>query len=170
MSDSHDNLPRIGEAVELFNERGVAAVVHLGDVISPFVVRILKNLDAKLYGVFGNNDGERVGLAYFFNQGGAGNLRLVGDFFDKEFEGVRVAGVHGLPDDALKGLALSGKYGVVLHGHTHQARVEKVGEALLVNPGETCGYLTGKATVALVDLEKLDAELVTLHEGEALQG
>jgi len=36
------------------------------------------------------------------------------------------------------------------------------GKTLLVNPGEVCGYLSGRKTVALLDLEEMNAEIVEL--------
>jgi putative phosphoesterase len=66
MSDSHDNLPAIREAVQFFNEAKVELVIHAGDMISPFVAKEIKNLNAEFKAVFGNNDGERDGLRHFF--------------------------------------------------------------------------------------------------------
>jgi len=42
------------------------------------------------------------------------------------------------------------------------ADVRKFGKALLVNPGEVGTWLYGKSTVALLDLEKMEAEIVEL--------
>ena len=39
---------------------------------------------------------------------------------------------------------------------------EKVKKTLVINPGEACGYLTGKSTIAIIDLEKMEAEIITL--------
>ena len=57
-------------------------------------------------------------------------------------------------------IAKSGDYDIVVYGHTHEIDIQK-GESLLLNPGETGGWTTGKATVAVVDLETLEA---TIHE------
>jgi len=43
------------------------------------------------------------------------------------------------------------------------ADVRRVGKALLVNPGEVSTWLYGKSTVALLDLEKMEAEIVELN-------
>ncbi|RLE69041.1 MAG: metallophosphoesterase, partial [Thermoprotei archaeon] len=40
---------------------------------------------------------------------------------------------------------------------------ERKNNVLIVNPGETFGLLYGKATVALVNLEKMTAELIKLE-------
>ena len=58
--------------------------------------------------------------------------------------------------------AASGKYNVIVFGHTHKPAVQREGKTLLLNPGETGGWLTGKGTVALLDLERLEAEIVPL--------
>jgi predicted phosphodiesterase len=33
---------------------------------------------------------------------------------------------------------------------------------LVVNPGELCGYLTGKPTFAIIDTDKVEAEIIEL--------
>jgi predicted phosphodiesterase len=40
--------------------------------------------------------------------------------------------------------------------------VYKRSKTLIVNPGEACGYLTGKSTVALLDTDKHKAEIIEL--------
>ena len=55
----------------------------------------------------------------------------------------------------------SGIYDVVVRGHTHTTEMIE-GKTLLVNPGEVCGYLSGRRTVALLDLEEIHAEIVEL--------
>ena len=62
----------------------------------------------------------------------------------------------------LRALAESGLYDVVVYGHTHQASLERRGKTLVVNPGELCGCLTGRSSYALIDLEKLETDLVLL--------
>ena len=55
----------------------------------------------------------------------------------------------------------SGAYDVVIYGHTHKARIEKKeNKALMINPGECCGRLTRRRTVAILDLEKEEAKIV----------
>ena len=62
LSDTHDNLPRIREAVEKLNAIGVEFVIHCGDFIAPFSLKPLSDLRCEYRGVFGNNDGEKSGL------------------------------------------------------------------------------------------------------------
>ncbi len=62
ISDTHDNLDAMDRAVEYLNSRDLEMVIHAGDYIAPFAAIALKRLNAKIVGVFGNNDGEKTGL------------------------------------------------------------------------------------------------------------
>jgi len=44
-------------------------------------------------------------------------------------------------------------------GHSHEPLVKDVDGTLLINPGEVCGYLTGKRTLCLLDPDKMRAEI-----------
>jgi putative phosphoesterase len=58
-------------------------------------------------------------------------------------------------------LVKSGNYDIVIRGHTHKLEV-KQGKCMMINPGETCGYLSGKKTVILLDPEDLSYESIVL--------
>ena len=59
-------------------------------------------------------------------------------------------------------LAESQKYEVIIYGHTHRTDLRKIGETLIINPGECGGWLTGKSTIALLDLKNLEAKIIKL--------
>jgi putative phosphoesterase len=59
-------------------------------------------------------------------------------------------------------LAESQKYEVIIYGHTHRTDLRKIGKTLIINPGECGGWLTGKSTIALLDLDNLEAEIIKL--------
>ena len=155
MSDSHDNIPNVARAVALFNEIDVDLVVHAGDFIAPFAIDPLADLNCRVVGVFGNNDGERVILAQRFE-----TIRgeVHPNLASVSLGGKNIAVMH-YPELAIP-IAKSGDYDIVVYGHTHKIDIQK-GEALLLNPGETGGWTTGKATIAVVDTQTLET---TLHE------
>ena len=157
IADSHDNVPMIERACELFNSQGVEMVFHAGDYIAPFSLNPLNDiLQCDYHGVFGNNDGERIGL----HKTADGRLSpSPAEFAVGEW---KVLLAHEMP--ILEGVATSGHYRLVAYGHTHSPDVQVKGQTLLVNPGECCGWLTDRCTVALVDLEKLDAQIVEVHD------
>jgi len=152
MADSHDNVPKIEAAVSLFNQRGVEHVLHAGDFVAPFAIDPLRALECPLLAVFGNNDGERLGLAARIREIGEVHAYLAtATLADR-----RLAMVH-YPELA-EPLARSGAFDLVIYGHTHRVD-QRRDDGLLLNPGETGGWLTGCSTVAVVDLTRLQVEL-----------
>ncbi|MBN2013692.1 MAG: metallophosphoesterase [Candidatus Altiarchaeota archaeon] len=155
MSDSHDDLEGIRMAVEFFNTKKTSLVVHAGDIISPFTFKEFRKLGCSLRGVFGNNDGERKGLNEKFSV-----LDMeFRDILEMEYDNVKVCVYHGTYEEIVHALVESGRYDVVVRGHNHKAEVWRKEKTLVVNPGEVCGYLTGRKTVALLDLEDLSATI-----------
>jgi putative phosphoesterase len=154
LSDTHDNMDRIKETVELFNERGVEHVVHAGDFVSPFTFRLLKKLRCGFTGVFGNNDGDRL-LLHKMSEG-----RVFPQPHTFELDGKKIVLIH--EHHVADALADSGHYDLVVYGHTHKPDIRKVRNTLIVNPGEAGSWLYGKSTVAIADLSAMTAELITL--------
>jgi len=155
LSDSHDHLGRIAQAVALFNQEKVGLVLHAGDFVSPTTSRELERLEAPFVAVFGNNDGDRVFLIRAFARIGT----LHEGPHELEIEGWKAVLMHA--PRCLDALVASGAYRLVVYGHTHKADVRH-GETLVVNPGECGGWLTGKASVALVDTRDLSIRLADL--------
>jgi len=50
-----------------------------------------------------------------------------------------------------------------VHGHIHEAKAYKKGKTLIINPGEACGYLTHKPSIAVLNTETLDVKIVPLE-------
>jgi len=159
ISDSHDNMNAIRKAVEFFNEKKVIAVLHAGDLISPFTVRAFKELKPKLYFVFGNNDGDKVTLTKWFEEIGAISC---GNFGDLTIDGLHIALLHGTDEVLVKALAKSGEFDVVVRGHTHDPGVKIIEGTPVINPGECSGVLSGKATVAILEIANLNVEITEL--------
>jgi len=159
ISDTHDNVYLIERAVDLFNKEGVSLVLHAGDFISPFVPRWFSKLKCKLIGVYGNNENERTLLAKRFSELGH---EIRGYFALMNVEGLKIALLHGHDADLLNWLVDEANVDVVVYGHTHRPEVKYRGDKLIVNPGEACGYLTGRATVAVLDTEEKKATLLEL--------
>lgn len=160
VADTHDRIQVIDIIVKRFNDEGVDLVLHAGDYIAPFAVLRFKPLKAKFLGVLGNNDGDHNLLKRRFEEIGA---QLYGRFAELNIGGLRAALIHGEDEALLRALINSGYYDIVVHGHTHKAEIYNVGKTLVINPGEACGYLTGRATVALLDVEKRSAELIEVN-------
>ncbi len=158
VSDTHDNLPMVDKVVEELNRRDVNLVLHAGDYVAPFVVPKLKKIKARLIGVFGNNDGDRELLKKRFDE--SEGLEMRGNFAGISFAGLKIGLLHGDEVELLKALIDSESFDVVVHGHTHKAEVYQRGKTLIVNPGEACGYLSGRPTIALFDTGSRETEMI----------
>jgi hypothetical protein len=159
ISDTHDNLPIIDKAIERLNREKVSLVLHAGDYVSPFVIPRFRALNARLIGVLGNNDGDHEMLKKQFKD--SANCELHGKFAIVEVENFRIALLHGNETELLNALIDCEGFDVLVHGHTH-APVVRRGKILVVNPGEVCGYLTGKPTYALLDTQNRDAKILQI--------
>jgi putative phosphoesterase len=156
MADSHDNLHAVRRAVRLFNEKGCSLVIHAGDFVAPFSARELGNLSCPVKGVFGNCDGEKRGLKKAF--------RPLGEIKDAPLifrhDGLNLLVIH--LNSPLEPYLSSGEYDVLIFAHTHWPEIRKEKKTIIINPGETGGWLSGNSTVAVLDEKTIHAEIITL--------
>jgi uncharacterized protein len=155
LSDTHDCLPMIARAVALLRECGVEHVLHGGDFVAPFAVKALAGLGAPITAVCGNNDGESRGIEAAFAGLGEVHYR----YARVELGGRRILLMH--EPELVDELAASGAFDLIVHGHTHEAYI-RPGPPMVLNPGEVCGYVAGRGTVAIVDLDAMAAEIIDL--------
>jgi len=158
ISDTHDNLPQIKKAVEIFNREKVELVLHAGDFVSPFTFLKFENLNCPLKGVFGNNDGDKLYLQEKFK--GIGEIYPAP--YKTNIDHKNIIMLH--KEKLIDALAESQKYEVIIYGHTHRTDLRKIGKTFIINPGECGGWLTGKSTIALLDLETLEAKIIDLAD------
>ncbi|MFO0751782.1 MAG: metallophosphoesterase [Thermodesulfovibrionales bacterium] len=155
LADSHDHLDNLRKALHLFRERKVEHIIHAGDFTSAFTWRVLQHFPGGFTGIFGNNDGERVLLKKLY-QG-----RIFAQPYRFTLHRRRIVVMH--EPDVVDALADSGHFDLVVYGHTHEPVVRKAAGTLVVNPGETCGWLYENPTAAVVDLERMEAEVLPVR-------
>lgn len=160
MSDTHDNMPLIEGAVGRINEEGADLVLHAGDFVSPFVIPALAELDAPLIGVFGNNDGDRPLLIR--RCGEVEGIEIRGIFARIEADGLVIGVLHGDEPALHRSLVEGCGFDVIVSGHTHAASIGHHGSTITINPGEVCGYLTGRPTVAVFDTRTREGRILAL--------
>lgn len=151
IADTHDNIPAIQKAVHFFNTQDLKYVIHAGDYVAPFSLKELMKLKARFLGIFGNNDGERKGL-----------LGVCKDIHEPPYD-VILSGKHIIVTHMLESLSKRSKMNtdIIISAHTHVPEI-KQGSPLYINPGECGGWLSGKSTVMMLDLETLRAEIIDL--------
>ncbi|MCD6080682.1 MAG: metallophosphoesterase [Candidatus Omnitrophica bacterium] len=150
LSDTHDNLPKIAKAVEFFNKNRVELVIHAGDFVAPFSILSFEKLNCEWIGVLGNNDGEKEGLIKKSkNRIKQGPISLV-------LDNKKLIVIHDIENYDNE------HADIIIFGHTHKPEVKKIGGRLLINPGEASGWLSGKATIAVVELDSLNVNIIEI--------
>ncbi len=151
ISDTHDHLERVRAVVAVLNQFNLKRVIHCGDIVASFVLSELRHLDAPLSIVFGNCDGDRDTLREFAHQYSFDIKESLGEM---EIEGKRIVVTH-------KPVLPYPSCDFYIHGHTHKIRYE-YGNPVIINPGEVCGWLTGKSSIAVLNIDIGDVEFITL--------
>lgn len=153
ISDTHDQHRNVRKAIELFKAEAVECVLHAGDITGADTVLLFSELPgATLIAVLGNCDAERMSLR-------AAVKAVGGQVHDRTYEG-RLDGQaiymthvpHGLDR-----LVSSGKYDLVVYGHTHKQDIRKAGRTLVVNPGAARSWMGEPPEVVIVDLSDMTA-------------
>lgn len=154
LSDSHDHIPRLEQAVAQAKDWGAEAVLHCGDVVAPSSLNGLSRYGLPVHVIHGNNTGDLYALAKMSARP-QHKIHYYGQDASLTLDGVRIFLVH-YPHYA-QALALTGDWDLVCCGHSHIVSLETVqhikgGITHLVNPGTVAGVGQAPATFILADL------------------
>lgn len=159
LSDSHDNLDNLDQAVADAGLSGADVLIHAGDLIAPFSLESLTRFNGQVFFVYGNNDGERRGI----EEAASGtNVTVAGDKLEMDFDGLSTYVTH-YPDEARRVFG-AGEHDLVIFGHTHEQGSWVDGERILINPGEVYGRRTGMSTWVLFDTTTKEFEFRTVTQ------
>src|SRR3954468_17306644 len=157
LSDSHDRVPAIAEFLKQFQAKGIGLVLHAGDFCAPFSLDPFENAHMSMAGVFGKNDADLESLRA--RAGRAIGLELFESPHSFEIGGQRILLAHDLADIPERSVE---SHEIVVHGHLHKQEMKNRGDTLIVNPGESCGWVNGVPTAAILDLDSKQVEFLTL--------
>jgi uncharacterized protein len=165
LSDSHDHIPHLRAAVIYCNAYNVSLLIHCGDLISPFMLEELARFGGAVHLIYGNNAGDQHLISpacgtKFPTITHHGTLGAV------EAGGRRLAFTH-YPELA-QGLASQNLFDVVCCGHNHHYRVQKIGQTLLINPGELLGK-DEQPGFCILECGSLEVERVEVGNKLAIQ-
>jgi hypothetical protein len=155
LADTHDHLDRIALAVQLLKKEGAEGLLHLGDFVAPFALKGVLKFGGPFYAIYGNNDGEKKGLKNVFPE-----LRDGPTVF--EIGGRKLGCAHSVEE--IPGHFRAECDGVFYgHSHTRVHIPRSAGKALELNPGEGCGWLTGKPSLAILNLDAMTARILEIE-------
>jgi putative phosphoesterase len=160
LSDSHDHIPHLRRAVLGANQEGAELLIHCGDLISPFMLTYLESFNGQAHLIYGNNAGDQHLIS---SRCASPDSRIQhhGTHGTLVAGGLRIAIEH-YPKWARQ-LACSGDFDLVCCGHNHIFDAERLGNCLLLNPGD----LLGKDAVpafALFDTDDFSVRRIEVGE------
>ncbi len=130
VSDSHYAVDKLKKLMSHLEKIGVTHLIHAGDFITSGIERVFSEYPGvKSYIARGNCDSWGDTLSYIQNLPNV----MLDDILKFQIEGIKFIVSH-IPGVALGALG-SNEADIVIHGHTHQPRVEKLKDALVLNPG-----------------------------------
>lgn len=147
ISDTHNNDRRTRRALARFEAAGVEAVLHMGDLTSPEMLGLFK--DVPTWIVQGNIDYDPDGIEAACRAAGA-DVHYA-DRHEVKLGGLGIGMLHGDDADRLDSMIASGAFDLVGHGHTHAFRDAWFGKTRVVNPGAV--HRTSEPGVCLYDTD-----------------
>ncbi len=174
ISDTHDDIENVQEAIQIFNKNKVDYVIHAGDYIFPGIIKEFTKLNAKLIGVLGNNDGEKNGILKSFIDI---NGELKGEIGEIEIDGIKFGIYHGTDREIKEIITQNGKYDILICGHTHKREPQNSGimgtnkDTFILNPGSAhrksislSGAFSETGRIILFDTQSKVYEFVDLSK------
>lgn len=155
LSDTHGRIPQTEQAARIIHERGVAQVIHCGDVDQASLVR---HLPGGTHFVWGNCDYDRKGIERAVadiagvHHGAWGHLDIAGR---------SIAFVHGDDRQLLQDLERGDAFDFLFYGHTHIAREHTTGRTRVINPGAL--HRAAIKTFVILNLESGELESITVE-------
>ncbi|MDH4330040.1 MAG: YfcE family phosphodiesterase [Candidatus Moranbacteria bacterium] len=162
ISDIHDNFHNMVCAVEEIEKRDVEYVLCLGDLVANGIAKILAKLNVPVLLIWGNNIGDKVQVMNTAFES-KGKLTVSEKTYDSIELGGRKLFLSHYPDLA-NPIAASGEFDAVFFGHTHKKSQEKLGDCLVLNPGEIGTMVVSEASFAVYDTKTNEAEFVVLDD------
>ena len=149
--DTHNNLKNIKTICSIFNENKANLVLHTGDISLPKSLLAFNELDCPLIVVLGNNDiEERKGLEKVSKKF---NCQIFCEPHFIQIEDKRFCLLHH--PDLIDNEMISNN-DLILHGHTHRYKLQKIDKCIIYNPGECAGFMKGKNQIGLIDTKELN--------------
>jgi hypothetical protein len=154
VSDTHDRVAVVAQALAKIAVRQVDWILHCGDIESPATASLFPT---NTHFVYGNCDTERQELRDAITDIGA---TLHEPFGHLELEGLNLAFLHGDDQRLFQDLQASAAFDFLFHGHTHVARDQVVGKTRIINPGAL--HRAAPKSFLILDLPSGQAERIEL--------
>ncbi len=162
LSDTHGNVRRTRTAIALLRSHNIERIIFCGDagseaILDELVAGFCAN-DIPVHAVLGNVDLWDADIVQYPAETG---LDMMGHEGELEWNGKRIAILHGHEGLRLQAAVQSGAYDYIFTGHTHEADDRMVGNTRLINPGAV--HRSAAPSIAVLDLETGELEHLLLN-------
>lgn len=158
LSDTHDHIEQVKQALSICKDRGIEEIIHLGDFCSPFMVPLFEGF--KLNAIFGNNDGDHYNILSKLDDIGGTHH---GELYDLEIDKKRIACYHGTSPVITEALVRSRMFDAVLSGHTHTRLMERTNNTCHINPGSVKGF-DETPSFGILNTDTIDFEFIEIAQ------
>lgn len=166
LSDTHDQVHYLPLVVDFYQERGIEMLFHCGDWISPFTLQYFRPLNVPIFAVYGNNDGDKFTHQRIAKRVGL-DLTMEDQLLMHSVSGKNLAIYHGTSAGIVTALIKCGDYDAVFYGHNHQAKIERHGATLAMNPGTLLDKTTDEvqgASFGIYDSKANQGKIIWLNQ------
>ena len=157
LSDTHNDVVRTKQAVDVLRVEGAESLIHCGDLSIPEIVEVCSCLP--FYFVFGNHDSDMV--PHLKDAAAGHGATCLGWGGEMILAGKRIAVVHGHLTMDLKPL-LEAEPDYLLSGQAHYPQDFRQGATRRINPGTL--FRAEEFTVALLDLAQDELRFVAIAD------
>lgn len=160
VSDVHNKWDMLSEAIRQGESAHCEVLLFAGDAHEPHIYAELNAFSGSIHTVYGNNDVPH--FVFLAAQLLKPRIKNHNEEMRETFGGKRIYMSH-YPRAVAEELKKDPDgFDILIHGHTHVRREERVGTALVLNPGECCGTRYGTPSAAILDTETMQPTFLTL--------
>ncbi len=157
VSDTHNDQSSLRRALARLRTEGITRIFHAGDVTSAVTLRLFDGFD--VWVAQGNMDHDPGLMHTAFELFGPGRFRKVHTL---TLEGTSIAIIHDVDAVRARQIMFSAATQVMVVGHTHSRRDERVESTRVINPGALANTRWDPPSFAILDLINGDLSWVEL--------
>lgn len=167
ISDIHDNEHNLRMFFESIENQNIELILCLGDLMNNGIGKLLAKSKIPVKAIWGNNDGDKVALTKTSLSPNSNLSFSAGTYDTLNLDGKRIFISHY--PLIVESIARSKDFDAVFFGNTHEKYSAKIGDCLLVNPGEISAHKTRVSSYAIYDTKNNTAEIQDIENSLSIK-
>jgi putative phosphoesterase len=158
MSDVHDHWKNLQNAIKIANRSGCKHILFAGDLVTPTGVGILEKFKGTVKFVWGNNEGEKMGITRQIDA--SKTIELCGYEYEGVLGNTKIF-INHYPRIA-ELAAKSEEFDLCIYGHNHKYNKRRIKKCILLNPGKIQSF-NGSASFVIFNTSTKQVEKIILN-------